>query len=501
MFLNPATLEQDDVFAGNGSGNYLDGSQRLSGHAEALRSAFNLTGDEYGQIITALHYDDNTDLTIPNISAIFRRGWLARKLKLSVRELLLLTDLTGLDPFALPDPTQPAILRLISLVQALRDRSLKSAVALYLIWNQDLSGKSAPDPAQMEELGRTLRGDFAAIEDHFRTIEDPNGDVALARMTLVYGQEASDAFFTLLDDTLVVDVSCADPGETLEAAIKIDKKLAYDHFRHRLSHTGLLTDLYGPLKGIPNLPQDFSDAIDDLFHRGQQIKGRFFTRYPELENAYSIAVVKPPADRHSAFLAEFQPDLARKRKRQQALQRLSAAAWVDLPFTQTILDPSAPPYPLRAAGPQNGPALDDVVALDTAGLAAEFFFRDTATEPIDESRETEANLAVYRSWPAHHTTSNSASHRSTPTASDWITSEPARTASIPASPAASRPSWSSRFPTTLRGGPTQRKSSAASASKASKSHSYITARPAYTTPGFPPPTKPCHRCERRRACP
>jgi Tc toxin complex TcA C-terminal TcB-binding domain len=38
---------------------------------------------------------------------------------------------------------------------------MKSAVALYLIWNQDLSGKSVPDPAKVTELAQTLRGDFS----------------------------------------------------------------------------------------------------------------------------------------------------------------------------------------------------------------------------------------------------------------------------------------------------------------------------------------------------
>src|SRR5262249_29446595 len=162
---------------------------------EALRSAFNLSADEYYLIVADLGYAADTVLTIPNASAIYRRGWLARRLKLSVRELLLLIQLTGLDPFAVPDPTNPAILQIIALLQALKDRSLKSAVALYLIWNQDLSGKSAPGPTQIAELARTLRADFASIDDQFAAIEDPSGDVARARMTLVYGQETSDAFF------------------------------------------------------------------------------------------------------------------------------------------------------------------------------------------------------------------------------------------------------------------------------------------------------------------
>jgi hypothetical protein len=363
-------------------------------HESALCAAFNLTGSEFTLITDALNFDATTPLSIANISAIYRRGWLARKLKLSVRELLLLSQLTGLDPFAAPDPTNPAILQLICLVQALKDRSLKSAVVLYLIWNQDLSGKSAPAPAQITELARTLRGDFASIDDQFAAVEDPNGDVARARMTLVYGQQSSDAFFALLDDTLVVDVAYTHTASTLEPAIiSADPAIAYDDFRHRLSHRGLVTTAtQTALKNVSGVSVDFQNAVDALFARSEETKGLFFTAHPELKVPYDAAVAVAPADRHSAFLAAFDPELARIRKRQQALQRLSAAVGVDLIFTQTMLDPASGPYPLHAGGDQNKPALDDVVALETPGLAAQFFFRDTATGSIDESVRAAATL-------------------------------------------------------------------------------------------------------------
>ena len=395
LFLSPALLKQDPTFNDNLYGEFLsDNTQKLADHAEALRSAFNLTVDEYERIVAALGYSANTPLTIANISAIFRGGWLARKLKLSVRELLLFIQLTGLDPFAAPSLTSPAILRLTELVQAMRDRSFKSAAALYLVWNQDLSGKSAPDPAQITKAARALRADFVSIDDQFAAIEDPNGDVARVRMALVYGQETSDTFFALLDDTLVVDVAYTHPATALESAITaVDGKIAYDDFRHRLSHTGLLSmGTRNNLKGITGVTGAFQNAVDALFDRGEQMKGLFFTRYPELKQAYDSAIVIPPADRHSAFLALFQPELARRRKRQQALQRLSAAAGVDLVFEQVLLDPPSGPYPFHASGDQNKPALDDLLALETRGLAAKFFFRATATGNVDQSISAAANL-------------------------------------------------------------------------------------------------------------
>jgi hypothetical protein len=371
-------------------------AQRLATHTEALRSAFNLTGNEYEQIVSGLGYNADTPLTLPNISAIFRHGWLARKLNLSVRELLLLTQLTGLDPFAVPDPTDPAIMRVIRLSQALKERSLKTSAALYLIWNQDLSGKSAPDPAQITEFARTLRGDFAAIDDQLTATEDPSGDVTRARIALVYGQETSDVFLALLDDTLALDVAYTQPKPTLEAAITaVDPSIAYDNFRHRLSRTGLLSvTTRDALINLDGVAEEFKGAVETLFARGEDIKGSFFVRHPELKSLYDIYVASadPVDKKRGALLAALHAELGRRRKRQQALQRISAAAGVDLVFAQVLLDTPAAPYPLHAAKDTARPALDDALALETPGLAVQFFFRDTATEHVDLTLEAASSL-------------------------------------------------------------------------------------------------------------
>ncbi|MGH9120034.1 MAG: hypothetical protein ACRD0A_19860 [Acidimicrobiales bacterium] len=108
MFVSQALLKQDPAFDDDGFGNFLTASdQKLLDHAEGLRAAFLLTGEELSEIIAALEFTDQTTLTLDDISAIFRRGWLARKLKLSVREFLLLTQFTGIDAFAPPDPPDP----------------------------------------------------------------------------------------------------------------------------------------------------------------------------------------------------------------------------------------------------------------------------------------------------------------------------------------------------------------------------------------------------------
>lgn len=480
MFLNPAILTQDEVFADNGFGEFLtDPTKRVGDHAGALRSAFNLTGDEFDRIFIELAYDENTPLTVPNVSAIFRRGYLARKLKLSVHELLSLTSLTGLDPFAAPDVTDPAILRLIALIQAMKDRSLKSAAALYLIWNQDLSGKSVPDPAQVASFARTLRLDFAAVETEFAITDDPDGAIAQARMALVYGADAAAFFFGLLNDTLTTTAPYSRAEVSLLTSVSYDQGLApldpailavapaliaYDSSRRRLSFNGAMTTATrDELKAVTGVTQDFKDAVDNLYAENQKVInanleqaivnvapgriaydnfrkllsyagvltattrdalrsaaaltlspqqkvddfntaldkldaenqksiGPFFARYPELKSFYDAHANDPAATRRSMLLNQILPDLLKRRKAQQALQAVSAAAQTDLDFARVLLDASPIGIPLHAAGQTSQPALNDFLALETVGLSVQFFASGTISGTVIPSEGIAANL-------------------------------------------------------------------------------------------------------------
>ncbi|HSH81375.1 MAG TPA: neuraminidase-like domain-containing protein [Herpetosiphonaceae bacterium] len=398
MFLSPTILSQDRAFAADGYGAFLtDPTKMLGAHAEAVRAAFNLTSDEYSHVFAALGYDASTPLTVPNISAIFRRGWLARKLKVSVRELLLLTQFAGLDPFAAPTLTRPAIVELITLVQAMRDRSLKPAVALYLIWNQDLSGRSVPTSDQVAAFARTLRASLAAVETEFAVVDDPDGAIAQSRMATVYGTQVAALFFSLLNGTLTVEVGFGDPGGTLtpgprrqaiEAASGKNEdgapRITYDRFRKRLAYSGVLTapvrDAIKTAAGVG--ASDFATAVDALYSENRAVVDPLFARYPELgppHDAYIADTTGAVTEKRARLLAAILPELIHRRKRQQALQLVSTEAGTDLGFAQACLDPAAAPFPLHAAGQVAQPALEDLLAVEAAGLDARFFANDTAT--------------------------------------------------------------------------------------------------------------------------
>lgn len=492
MFLSPALLKFDDAFKDDGYGNFLDGSEKLLGHKESLRAAFQLADDEFSLITSELRYDDSTTLTNNNVSPVFRLGWLARKIKLSVRELLMLTRFTGIDPFVIPafdDANKPVdlpILRLIELVDKLRAASLKPVQALYLIWNQDISGKSVPEDGEISGFARTLRSNFTTIESEFALTDDPDGQIARARMALVYGNEVTDLFFGLLGNTLVTEVHYSHGQATLAQAIlnAAPGRIAYDDFRKRLSFTGILTTTVRDALKV-GVPLDFEKAVESLYAENQKVIGPFFASYPELlplydaytffgelsssidythsqatleqairsaasdriayDNAskrlsfkgvltnavrnalrgvpgfqtaiddlyaanqatiqsfftsYPTLLVPQQAaylaandsieQRRSVLLASFLPELKRRRKRQQALQDICAAANSDVGFATAVLDDA---NVLHAVGDIARPAHNDLTALEKPGLSAQFFFRSTATGNVDRAIDTEPNLS------------------------------------------------------------------------------------------------------------
>jgi hypothetical protein len=349
------SAQQLSPFADDGYGNFLtDELQTLFGHESALRAACNLTGAEFSLIMgkLGLGYDITTSLSLEKVSEVFRFGWLARKLRISILEFLLLRRFSALDPFIQLDPgtappIEPPVIRLIRLVEAFAAAGLRPVQALYLIWNQDISGKSAPPITDVTTLARTLRADFAEVDTQFTLVADPDSTIAKGLMALVYGNSVTEFFFDLLNNTLATSIAYSNPPEqsrlpqpVIDASVG---RLSYDDFRKMLTYTGVLdaatqkaidkavTDNgnYGPLHA----------ALAALASKNKQAVGPFFSTYPELKPLYDAYVAsgnQPPAKR-TALLANFLPGLKAKRKQEQALASITATTGTDASFAPALL--------------------------------------------------------------------------------------------------------------------------------------------------------------------
>jgi hypothetical protein len=411
MFLSPSLLRQDPIFAEDPNGNVLQGSAKLFDHEPALRSALHLTGKEFTLIANALGFSAETPLNLDNVSAIYRRGWLARTLRLSVVELFALVQCTGIDPFAPLDPeevpsnsgtnqsTSPAraapTVRFIRLVQALRDASVKPAQALYLLWNRDISGKSAPAVSVVNSLARTLRTDAASVDSQFALVDDPNGSIAKNLMTLSYGSEATDFFFSLLDGSLTVSVPYAQTQPTLPDTVvsASQGRLTYDDFRKQLTYSGVLDDATSLAAMTAAAGNDsLLAALAALSKANHRVVNPFFASNPNLKPlyaAYAVSTDSPPVKR-KALLAAILPDLKSRRKEEQALATVTAAAGTDPSFAPALLrDATA----LASAAQITTPALADFTAIGDPGLSARFFLSNDPAGTADVTVDSVATLS------------------------------------------------------------------------------------------------------------
>jgi hypothetical protein len=245
-----AAGHQTPPFADSGSGQLLtDPTQTLLGHEPTLCAACNITGGDFQLIVDALGYDASTPLTLTTVSELFRYGWLAHTLGLSVAEFLLLRSSTGLGPFAplYQDSltvVEPPVIRFLDLLNAMSNGGLDTDQALYLMWNQDISGASAPSSDEITGLAIALRAAFATVDAAFTLQDDPSGSIAQGLMTLVYGATATDFFFGLLNSTFTVSVSYSSPpGVANLAAAVIEAsagRLSYDDIAKLLTFAGVL---------------------------------------------------------------------------------------------------------------------------------------------------------------------------------------------------------------------------------------------------------------------
>jgi hypothetical protein len=138
------------------------------------------------------------------------------------------------------------------------------------------------------------------------------------------------------------------------------------------------------LKTVAGVSAQFQAAVDSLYSTNQSLIEAFFVLHPTLtlQRGSYLAADNSLEQRYTVLLANFLPELKRRRKQQQAMQTISTSARVDVSFASGLLNDK---NILHAAQDNIQPALNDLIAAETTGLAAQFFFRDSATGTINLS--------------------------------------------------------------------------------------------------------------------
>ena len=214
--------------------------------------------------------------------------------------------------------------------------------------------------------------------------------------------------FELLNNTLTTSVAYANSQPTLAQPIlgAAAGRLSYDDLRKQLIYTGVLdattlAAIHAAVTANGN-DQSLQTALDALSNANHKVVDPFFTTYSELLPLYTgyVASKDPLQARWTALLANLLKDLKPKRKQEQALAAVTAAAGTDLSFASVLLQDATV---LQAAKNCAGRDQRPDRARDAGALGAILPHEQLGRRPRSERRRRcDAGLCAGRGQsPAH----------------------------------------------------------------------------------------------------
>jgi hypothetical protein len=179
-------------------------------------------------------------LNVENLSILYRHAGLAKSLKLSVKDLLALLTLIGINPFQAADPASTA--HFVDQVEKLRQSPFSVAQLNYLYRQAyDPSKGIAPLQSNVDRLLTDLQGGLKKIVDDTTVVPDPTGDLLRQKLALVLDASLVDPAMSLIGGTTVYSAPLANPpGVTFPGALI--NRISYDPAVKQLRFTGIMTD-------------------------------------------------------------------------------------------------------------------------------------------------------------------------------------------------------------------------------------------------------------------
>jgi hypothetical protein len=236
LFLNRSVLKSSPVFD-HPLGEYLsDPTIKLKAHVLALQGALGLTADEIGRILSdAGEFLDTAELSLTNVSTLYRYGLLAKALKLPVRDLITLKQLSGLDPFKAlsPDPLvtldqdHPFVqtLEFITVAEEVKDSGLKIEDLDYLLRHRfDDTGKYRTDREATLFLLKSLSDGVRAIRVEHAVPDQPNAlseDILRQKLGLALAPDVVERLLGMVNTTaeFTATTSGTAPADKLDSEV------------------------------------------------------------------------------------------------------------------------------------------------------------------------------------------------------------------------------------------------------------------------------------------
>lgn len=365
LFLTRSVLKSAPVFD-DPLGNYLtDLTVKLKDNILAVQGALGLNAKEIGHILSDSGKSlESAELSLPNMSLLYRYGLLAKALKLSMRELITLRQLSGLEPFK-PLSSDPLTkieedhafsntLSFVEITEEIKESGLKTEDLNYLLRHRfDETGKYREKREETLSLLKTLAEGVRAIRAEHAVPNDPGAlseEVLRQKLGLTLPPEVSERFLAMMNGTaeFTVSISGVDMANELKAATFDDeeriKNLNYKEVPHKeqkLTLRGVLfdaqkTEYETKFNAVLTAAQKtvFVELLSDVRDKAK----KYFEKYlqKQVPNAQPVSGFLDAAD----FNLLFEPmpsGLTETQQQERMRQQRTRLAQAFLPFLQQRL--------------------------------------------------------------------------------------------------------------------------------------------------------------------
>ena len=332
------------------------------------------------------------DMDLQNISKIFRYSFLARELKISIKELIEFIHLSDLDPIGEQsyssgdNYSEPDLLKFVRLAHKIKDSDFDLQQIDFLIRHLDLTGNSGPSEEGISSLLFSIRSTLGGLDENFSLQNGFDEELVYELFLTVYGQQIADLIFATIngrpDLTFSVDYTHTDI-ELAQNILDVDPGLQYRNLENKLVYQGIMpSDSKTSYDGLSGTSAQFGAAIQELFDQGQTELQRIVDLYPEVQGLYDQSV-----SLETAIAQNIDPVL-RRLKVDSIMELLSTSLDVEKEELSALLTSPISPadqFVINSSSPQNEPALNDLISLDGLGADFEVWHDSTIGGAADDS--------------------------------------------------------------------------------------------------------------------
>lgn len=186
LFLNKAVLNPvDTAFNLNASLTDIAAAGLIADHTATIKAGIGISSTDLDTLVNEVLPDGN--LTLANLSTLYRYVSLAKAMKISVDDLLALIDISGIDPFDAA-ATADTIL-FVHYYKQVRKSRFKIAELNYLFYHDyDISYGYGLSEDKISSVLTDLHDGLKKINDENQFVADPQGELTTLKLSTVLSE-------------------------------------------------------------------------------------------------------------------------------------------------------------------------------------------------------------------------------------------------------------------------------------------------------------------------